>query len=95
MPVPQEHLVFVEQAGKPVADIGARLEFVVKEAIEIATIQTKFTLSGLTDKGDIKAVLCESMQKLGLFLFILSFLPWLAVLFVVPFLPLDITQKTT
>ncbi|MEG5044148.1 hypothetical protein [Microcoleus sp. B4-C1] len=43
MPVPQEHLVFVEQAGKPVADIGARLEFVVKEAIEIATIQTKST----------------------------------------------------
>ncbi|MEG3840330.1 transporter suffix domain-containing protein [Microcoleus sp. herbarium14] len=35
------------------------------------------------------------MQKLGLFLFILSFLPWLAILFVVPFLPLDITQKTT
>ncbi|MGB7894411.1 MAG: transporter suffix domain-containing protein [Microcoleus sp.] len=64
-------------------------------AIEIATIQTKFTLSGLRDKGDIKAVLCESMQKLGLFLFIVSFLPWLAVFFVVPFLPLDITQKTT
>ena len=64
-------------------------------AIEIATIQTKSTFSGLTDKGDIKAVLCESMQKLGLFLFIVSFLPWLAVLFVVPFLPLDITQKTT
>ncbi|MEG4836623.1 transporter suffix domain-containing protein [Microcoleus sp. B9-D4] len=35
------------------------------------------------------------MQKLGLFLFIVSFLPWLAVLFVVPFLPLDFTQKTT
>jgi hypothetical protein len=35
------------------------------------------------------------MQKLGLFLFIVSFLPWLAILFVVPFLPLDITQKTT
>ena len=34
------------------------------------------------------------MQKLGWFLFILSFLPWLAILFVVPFLPLDITQKT-
>ena len=47
------------------------------------------------DKGDIKAVLCESMQKLGLFLFIVSFLPWLAVLFVVPFLQLDITQKAT
>ena len=35
------------------------------------------------------------MQKLGLLLFIVSFLPWLAILFVVPFLPLDITQKTT
>lgn len=35
------------------------------------------------------------MQKLGLFLFIISFLPWLAIFFVVPFLPLDITQKTT
>ncbi|MEG4858037.1 transporter suffix domain-containing protein [Microcoleus sp. K1-B6] len=35
------------------------------------------------------------MQKLGLFLFIVSFLPWLAVLFVVPFLPLDMTQKNT
>ena len=35
------------------------------------------------------------MQKLGLFLFVLSFLPWLVILFVVPFLPLDITQKTT
>ena len=43
----------------------------------------------------IKAVLCESMQKLGLVLFIVSFVPWLAILFVVPFLPLDITQKTT
>ncbi|MEG5094930.1 transporter suffix domain-containing protein [Microcoleus sp. B13-B4] len=64
-------------------------------AIEIATIQTKFTPSGLRDKGDIKAVLCESMQKLGLFLFVLSFLPWLAIFFVVPFLPLDIPQKTT
>ena len=64
-------------------------------AIEIATIQTKFTPSGLRDKGDIKAVLWESMQKLGLFLFVLSFLPWLAIFFVVPFLPLDITQKTT
>ncbi|MEG4105378.1 transporter suffix domain-containing protein [Microcoleus sp. S13_C5] len=64
-------------------------------AIELATIQTKSTFSGLTDKGDIKAVLCESMQKLGLFLLIVSFLPWLAVFFVVPFLPLDITQKTT
>ncbi|MEG5036692.1 transporter suffix domain-containing protein [Microcoleus sp. AT3-D2] len=35
------------------------------------------------------------MQKLGLFLFILSFVPWLAVLFVVFFLPLDIPQKIT
>ena len=34
------------------------------------------------------------MKKIGLFLFIVSFLPWLAILFVVPFLPLDITQKT-
>jgi hypothetical protein len=34
------------------------------------------------------------MQKLGLFLFIVSFIPWLAILFVVPFLPLDISQKT-
>ncbi|MEG3966345.1 transporter suffix domain-containing protein [Microcoleus sp. T2B6] len=61
----------------------------------VADIGVKSTPSGLTDKGDIKAVLCESMQKLGLFLFIVSFLPWLAVFFVVPFLPLDITQKTT
>ena len=64
-------------------------------AIETATIQTKSTPSGLRDKGDIKAVLCESMQKLGFFLFVLSFLPWLVILFVVPFLRLDITQKTT
>jgi len=35
------------------------------------------------------------MQKLGLFLFVLSFLPWLVIFLVVPFLPLDITQKTT
>jgi hypothetical protein len=34
------------------------------------------------------------MQKLGLFLFIVSFLPWLVILFVVPFLPIDISQKT-
>ncbi|MEG4535413.1 transporter suffix domain-containing protein [Microcoleus sp. D2_18a_D3] len=61
----------------------------------VADIGAKSTPSGLRDKGDIKAVLCESMQKLGLFLFIVSFLPWLAVFFVVPFLPLDITQKTT
>lgn len=35
------------------------------------------------------------MQKLGLFLFIVSFLPWVAILFVVPFLPLSIAEKTT
>ncbi|MEG4417662.1 transporter suffix domain-containing protein [Microcoleus sp. LAD1_D5] len=35
------------------------------------------------------------MQKLGLFLFVISFLPWLAIFLVGPFLPLDITQKTT
>ena len=35
------------------------------------------------------------MQKLGLFLFVLSFLPWLVIFFVVPFLPLDIAQKAT
>ena len=34
------------------------------------------------------------MQKLGLFLFIVSFLPWLAILFIVPFLPIDLAQKT-
>ncbi|MEG4496116.1 hypothetical protein QUB05_10815 [Microcoleus sp. F10-C6] len=28
-PVPQEYLVFVEQAGKPVADMGKKCEFVV------------------------------------------------------------------
>jgi hypothetical protein len=95
MLVPPILNVFVEQARKPVADFGARWEFVVKEAIEIATIQTKSTPSGLRDKGEIKAVLCESMQKLGLFLFVLSFVPWLVIFFVVPFLPLDITQKTT
>jgi hypothetical protein len=46
MLVPPILNVLVEQAGKPVADIGARWEFVVKEAIEIATIQTKSTPSG-------------------------------------------------
>jgi hypothetical protein len=35
------------------------------------------------------------MQKLGLFLFIVSFLPWMGILFVVPFLPLSIAEKTT
>ncbi len=64
-------------------------------ASESATIQTKSTPSGLRDKGEIKAVLCESMQKLGLFLFVLSFLPWLVIFFVVPFLPLSIAEKTT
>lgn len=64
-------------------------------AIELTTIQTKSTPSGLRDKRHIKAVLWESMQKLGLFLFVLSFGPWLVILFVVPFLPLDITQKAT
>ncbi|WP_333224444.1 transporter suffix domain-containing protein [Microcoleus sp. Pol14D6] len=63
--------------------------------MEIATIQTTSTFSRLTDKGNIKTVLFESMQKLGLFLFVISFLPWLAILFVVPFLSLDIPQKTT
>ncbi|MBD2384312.1 transporter suffix domain-containing protein [Cylindrospermum sp. FACHB-282] len=33
------------------------------------------------------------MQKLGLVLIILSFSPWLIVPFVVPFLPISITQK--
>jgi len=32
----------------------------------------------------------QNLQKLGWFLFIASFLPWLAILFVVPFLPLSI-----
>ncbi len=35
------------------------------------------------------------MQKLGLFLFIVSFLPWLAIFFIVPFLPLSLAEKTT
>ncbi|PSB18898.1 hypothetical protein C7B69_16775 [filamentous cyanobacterium Phorm 46] len=35
------------------------------------------------------------MQKLGWFLFIVSFLPWVAILFLVPFLPLSIAEKTT
>ena len=33
------------------------------------------------------------MQKLGLFLIVFSFLPWVAILLVVPMLPLAITQK--
>ncbi|MEG3974210.1 transporter suffix domain-containing protein [Microcoleus sp. herbarium8] len=37
----------------------------------------------------------KNVQKLGLFLFIASFLPWLAILFIVPFLPLSLAEKTT
>ncbi|MGB3264140.1 MAG: transporter suffix domain-containing protein [Microcoleus sp.] len=37
----------------------------------------------------------KNVQKLGLFLFIVSFLPWLAILFIVPFLPLSLAEKTT
>ncbi len=33
------------------------------------------------------------MQNLGLFLIIVSLLPWEAIIFVVPFLPLDLSQK--
>ena len=33
------------------------------------------------------------MQKLGLFLIVFSFLPWVAILLVVPLLPLAIAQK--
>jgi hypothetical protein len=33
------------------------------------------------------------MQKLGLFLIVFSFLPWVAILLVVPMLPLAIAQK--
>ncbi|MGI8500802.1 MAG: transporter suffix domain-containing protein [Hassallia sp.] len=33
------------------------------------------------------------MQRLGLILMILSFLPWVAIPFVVPFLPLSVAQK--
>lgn len=36
----------------------------------------------------------QNLQKLGWFLFIASFLPWLAILFVVPFLPLSVAEKT-
>ncbi|MCY7384964.1 MAG: transporter suffix domain-containing protein [Microcoleus sp. CAN_BIN18] len=35
------------------------------------------------------------MQKLGWFLLIASFVPWLAILFIVPFLPLSVAEKTT
>ncbi|MFM9267577.1 transporter suffix domain-containing protein [Tychonema sp. BBK16] len=34
------------------------------------------------------------MQKIGLFLFVVSFLPWVAILLIVPFLPIAISQKT-
>ncbi len=33
------------------------------------------------------------MQRLGLILMVLSFLPWVAIPFVVPFLPLSTAQK--
>ena len=33
------------------------------------------------------------MQKLGLVLIVSSFLPWLAIVLIVPLLPLSITQK--
>jgi hypothetical protein len=33
------------------------------------------------------------MQKLGLILIVLSFLPWVAIPLVVPFLPLSVAQK--
>ena len=36
----------------------------------------------------------QNLQKLGWFLFIASFLLWLAILFIVPFLPLSIAEKT-
>ncbi|WP_413174136.1 transporter suffix domain-containing protein [Anabaena azotica] len=37
--------------------------------------------------------LAENMQKLGLGLIIISFLPWLAIALIVPFLPLSVAQK--
>ncbi|MCV3216222.1 transporter suffix domain-containing protein [Plectonema radiosum NIES-515] len=33
------------------------------------------------------------MQRLGLILIVLSFLPWVAIPFVLPFLPLSVAQK--
>ena len=33
------------------------------------------------------------MQRLGLIIIVLSFLPWVAIAFVVPFLPLSVAQK--
>jgi hypothetical protein len=96
MLVPPILNVLVEQAGKPVAEIGPRWEFVVTRRLKSLLYKRSPLPAHKRDKGDIKAVLlCESMQKLGLFLFFLSFVPWLVIFFVVPFLPLDITQKTT
>jgi hypothetical protein len=95
MLVPPILNVLVEQAGKPVADIGARWEFAVTRRLKPLLYKGSPLPAHKPDKGDIKAVLCKSMQKLGLFLFVLSFVPWLVILFVVPFLPLNITQKTT
>ncbi|WP_373534533.1 transporter suffix domain-containing protein [Microcoleus sp.] len=37
----------------------------------------------------------KNVQKLGWFLFIASFVPWVAILFIVPFLPLSLAEKTT
>lgn len=34
-----------------------------------------------------------NFKNLGLFLIVLSFLPWAAIVFVLPFLPLDLAQK--
>jgi len=33
------------------------------------------------------------MQRLGLILIVLSFVPWLAIAFILPFLPLSVAQK--
>ena len=33
------------------------------------------------------------MQRLGLFVIVVSFLPWVAIVLVVPFLPLTVAQK--
>ncbi|WP_241993438.1 transporter suffix domain-containing protein [Trichormus variabilis] len=37
--------------------------------------------------------LTENMQKLGLILIIVSFLPWLTIAVIVPFLPISVAQK--
>ena len=37
----------------------------------------------------------QNLQKLGWFLFIASFVPWVAILFIVPFMPLSLAEKTT